>query len=100
MRKVEIVKLKNGTEEALILVAGTMMTLETFMKEQPSVLDQLLKVCENPEHKPIGDIGEVLEYWSMIQADGKVHDSVRNIVLSAVRRDGLDLIVESPVAGQ
>ncbi len=97
----ETVTLKNGAEEALPLVNVTMFGLRNLMTEKPIVLYELAQLCRNPKHQPWGQTGEDLLALSLVGKanDGwQVHDSIRNIVLSAVEGDGLELTLGNPIA--
>jgi hypothetical protein len=96
-----ILKLKNGSEEPEPLVVTTMMTLEHLMSGFPGVLmaSDLAQICrEDPNYSKFGDNEEQLQRLALLQGDGKPHNSVRNIVLSAFVGEGLELRLVSPVA--
>ncbi len=103
---IETVILKNGAEEAKPLVVVTMMVLNRLMDEgKAMVVYELVELCKNPEHQPFGRTGEDLEKLSLASKNQRpatnlydVHGSTRNIVLSAVSGEGLDLCLVSPVA--
>ena len=87
----QTVKLKNGTTELDGLVAGTMLSLKSLFD---TGLDGLVAVyelnekCKNPEHKIFsGYQTELLQRKSLLDSDGKVHQSIKNIVLSAVQEE-------------
>ena len=97
------VRLKNGIEEAKPLVAVVMLSLESLFKEGKGIVFyELVEICKDSNHKPWGTaIGEDLKNLSLAsEVDGKwlVHDSIRNIVLSAAEGEGLDLRLVNPVA--
>ena len=98
---IETVKLKNGTEEARPMVAVTMFALNGLMEEgKVIVLYELVQLCRNRDHVPWGKTGEDLKALSLIEnRDGwHVHDSIRNIVLSAAKGEGLEMSIGNPVA--
>ncbi len=41
---------------------------------------------------------DMLVSMSLVHPEGRVHDSIRNIVLSAVEGDGVDMTLRSPLA--
>ena len=94
----ETIKLRNGAEEARPLVAVMMMSLEHLMDERPLALYDLVMRCRDRNYQFFGDNAKYLQDLSMVGSDGSIHDSIRNIVLSAVRGDGMDMILGSPVA--
>lgn len=95
----ETAKLKNGSEEVASLVTVTMMALDGLMKANPMVLYELNEKCRNSEHKFFNKSMElVLRDLALVGVDGKVHSSVKNIVLSAITGEGLSLVLMSPIA--
>ena len=93
----ETVTLKNGTEEAKPLVAVMMLTLEHLFEEDPIAAYELVMLCRNKDHVLFGNTGATLKDLSLVERDGRVCQSIRNVVLSAVVGDGLDMILQSPV---
>lgn len=95
------VELKNGSTEAKCLVATVVMTIERLMKENSIALYEMAMLCRDSNHVPWGNSGEALKEnkLAVCDSDGKwtVDPSIRNIVLSAVRGDGADMVVGSPV---
>lgn len=103
--KMETVLLKNGVEEVKPLVAGTMLSLRTLLKDQPMAFYELVELCRDATHQIWGDLSEELEKVGLISLhtleSGSivpiVHSSIRNIVISAVSGSGLDMALKSPV---
>jgi hypothetical protein len=94
-----MLKLKNGSEEAEPLVRVTMFSLKQLFETKPIVAYELRELCKNSAHKLFGNSGDDLKALSLVQSDGRVHDSIRNIVLSAFDGEGLAMCMISPVAG-
>jgi len=94
----EVVMLRNGTEEAKPLVAVMMMSLEHLMDEQPLALYDLVMKCRDREYQFFGDNEKYLQDLKLVETNGNIHGSVRNIILSAVRGEGIDMMLGSPVA--
>ena len=61
-------------------------------------LYDLAEICKDSSYKPIRENYKKLQDLSLLQADGKPHDSIRNIVISAVQGEGLEMRLGSPVA--
>ncbi len=105
---IETVKLKNGTEEARPLVGVTMMSIRGLMGDLehggPIALYELVEICKDRDHKPFGNTGDKLAALSLAtpiaNSDGRfqVHNSIKNIVLSAVEGEGMEMSVGDPVA--
>lgn len=97
----QMAKLKNGSEEAFVLVTTTMMALESLMNGFPGVLmaSDLVQICRaDPTYSKFGDHEEKLQQLALLQSDGKPHESIRNIVLSAFTGEGLGLKLVNPIA--
>lgn len=90
------VALKNGAEEAEFLVCAVIVSLQDLMRENPIVFYELVRLCNDHNYKLFGNTGEVLGKLNLIR-DGVVHGSLRNIVLSAIECDELDIRLTSPV---
>lgn len=94
----DTIRLKNGTEEAAPLVATMLITLRLLATGQPIHLYELVEKARNRSHVFWGDIGKQLAKMKLVEVDGSMNDSIRNIVLSAVEGDGLEMRVVSPKA--
>lgn len=96
----DVVKLKNGSEEVKPLVMATMMSIRELMAGLPGALDAyaLVELCRDRNHKMFGNSLENLQKLGLIEASGNVHDSVRNVVLSAAVGEGADMYFGNPIA--
>lgn len=100
-KQIEVVTLKNGAQEALPLVTVTMISLRTLMAEKPIVMYELAMLCRDRNRQLFGRSGDDLVALSLAGKtnDGwHVHDSIRNIVLSAIEGDGLNITLGNPVS--
>lgn len=93
----ETVPLKNGTHEMRALVVVTMASLDRLVTKEPMGLYELVEVCRDLTHKPWGNTGVALKELALLDPAGRVHESIRNIVLSATTGEGLDMTLGSPV---
>jgi hypothetical protein len=97
------VMLRNGASEAEALVATTMMALERLLDGGQGIrFYELVTLCRDPDHVILGNSGEKLAELCLVdlvpgQAP-KVHDSIRNIVLSAVHGENASMALRSPLA--
>lgn len=91
-----MVTLKNGAVEAEPLVKVTMMSLGRLWDENPICAYELVMLCRDSNHKPFGNSDKILVELALVQ-NGRVHDSIRNIVLSSVSGEGLEMTFGSPV---
>ena len=95
-----MIMLKNGAEEVAPLVNVVMHVLRNLWNEKPMVAYDFIMICRDRNYKPFGSIIVLLLETNMVQFDGEscsVHDSVKNIVLSAVTGEGIDMVLGSPV---
>ncbi len=105
MQEVEV-NLKNGANELKPLVLTVMVVLRKMLEIGGGVTGailfyELVEICKNPDHKPFGNTGDDLKKLTLLSETGgkyRVHDSIRNIVLSAAEGTDLDLHLVSPFA--
>lgn len=94
----EMMKLKNGTEEAKPVVAITQMSIREVWQDNPLAIYDLHSKCQDPDYEFFGDNGEILKRLNLVQSDGRIHQSIKNVVLSMVEGEGMDMTLVSPVA--
>ena len=97
----DTVNLKNGTSEMRILVVSTYGILKEMLSDLEGAIAfyELVEVCKNPSHQVFSSKQkEYLINRALMQPDGRIHQSVRNIVLSAVQGEGLGLSLVDPIA--
>lgn len=98
MPNIEEVVLRNGAKEVKPLVVALMMAARSLIEDNPIAFYELICLCRNTNHELWGNAAEVLRTRNLIDDRGKVHDSCRNILPSAVIGDGLDMRIRSPLA--
>lgn len=94
----ETIKLRNGAEESKAIVGAVIMSLNELLKKGMSGMlaaYDLVQVCRGVG-KPFGKNGEILRDLSLLQPDGNVHDSIKNVILSATRGKDFELTFDSP----
>jgi len=94
----ETKQLKNGSVEVTSLITVTLMSLNSLIKQDPISFYELVTKCRNREHTIFGNCGDILRDLQLIQSDNSVHDSIKNIVLSAVSGEGFEMILGNPIA--
>ena len=97
----DTVNLKNGTSELRILVVSTYGILKKMLDDMEGAIAfyELVEVCKNPSHQVFSSKQkEYLISRALMQSDGRIHQSVRNIVLSSVQGEGLELSLVNPIA--
>lgn len=97
-KPLELVKLRNGAIEARAAVGVIMQSLMMLAERKPVSLYEMVEKCRTPGHKIWGDCGRDLEALSLVSKSGGIHDTVRNVVLSAAEGEGMALLLQSPLA--
>jgi hypothetical protein len=95
----EEVTLKNGSKEADVLVAATMVTLRDLINKKPIIFYELVMKCrKGDDHKFFGNSEKDLKALSLVENNGSIHNSIRNVVLSAVTGEDLGMVLGDPYA--
>jgi hypothetical protein len=98
------VKLKNGTEEFEGLVPVLMAMLRHLADKYPTAFFDLVNQVRDPGYEVFspGEVGVLVSLGLALEGSTMkklvVHDSVRNIVLSAVGGNGLEMRLGDPLA--
>lgn len=96
----ETFTLRNGSQEVKPLVLGVYRALSGLLAGNPISFHGIVALCRDPQHKPWGNTGDDLKALGLAdEQDGEwhVHGAIRNIVLSAVEGEGLDMTLVNPV---
>ena len=95
----EQLTLRNGSTEPAPIVQATMMALRGMMNDILGItaLYDLHQICLGKNYKPSDRQLEYLKSRALLQTDGRPHDSIRNVVLSAIDGEGLDMKIVNPV---
>ncbi len=91
-----VVKLKNGAEEAEPAVKVGIFALKDLCSTSPLVFYDLVMLCRDPKYKAWCNMGPAKDA-GLMQPDGNIHDTIKNIVLSAVTGEGLKMQIGSPI---
>jgi hypothetical protein len=95
---VSLVKLKNGSEIPKPIVITTMMSLEAIMNSNPIAFYELVEKARDSKHVMFGNTKEVVSKWALMDSNGTIHSSVKDIVLSAVSGNELEMSLGNPIA--
>lgn len=93
--------LKNGGKEVDTLVGQVMMSLRGLFDNGVAgalAVYDLHEKCKNPDYEIFGPNIEPLENLHLIDSNGTIHNSIKNVVLSAVEGEGMEMALGSPVA--
>lgn len=91
------IQLRNGSHESAKFVDKIMESLRTLFNEDGAVLCELVWKCESSRHYLFSPASAKLKKLGLIDERERVAKSVRNVVLSAVRRKGIDIWLDSPI---
>lgn len=95
------VKLRNGTVEPLAIVQVIYGSLRRMFEDGIGgalLAYELAMKCRDPNHQIFGSMGKKLQDLALIDANGRVNSQIKNVVLSAMKGDGLDMELVNPVA--
>lgn len=95
----EMVKLVNGSEEAEVLVKTAMFAIHAIpvSLQGATMVYDLIECARNRSYRPFGGNGKALVDLGLLQNEqGVMHESIRNIVLSATRGEGIDAYLGDP----
>lgn len=98
--EIEVVRLKNGSEEPKPFVVVTMMKLDNLTNSGflgVFAFHELVMKCRDRNYRFFRQSEQTLKNFGFVQEDGNIEDSVRNVVLSAVEDDAVDMRLGSPV---
>lgn len=103
----EMIKLKNGAEESPVMVATVHMILDSLLEETDNMAENIRNVtvfydivtaCRDPKY--MSQISKAnmmkLEGLALVK-NGRVHDSIKNVVLSSVEGEELEMELVNPV---
>lgn len=94
-----MVRLKNGTEELSTLIAVVMLSLKNLIGDDPISFYELVMKARDRNHKVFSQHQiDVLTRLGLMEPEGNLHQSVINVVLSAVTGEGLGMSLGDPVA--
>ncbi len=96
----ELVTLRNGTQEGKAGVAVMHAILSNLMDTQPIVFFELVSFARDRNHKFWGDCGDELVKRNILSKDGtgtySIHETTKNIIVSSVEGDGMDMTLVDP----
>lgn len=98
----EMVRLKNGSEVPKATVITTMINLGNLRNSMPGILAlyDLTELCKNPDYDVSFTKDTLLSLALVSQKSTEkitVHDDVKNILLSAVEGEGMNIDLCSPI---
>ena len=92
----DMVKLRNGTEEAAPLVSVVKLGIRRLQEKRPITLYELVMKCRDRDHTFSGGCEDELISLGLVERGGHIHESIRNVVLSSATGDGLEMTFVDP----
>jgi len=106
------ITLRNGTEQHPALVNTIMATLSKLTQPEPpetpgwtpasaiknlTAFHDLVMVCRDPGYEIFSETQvQILRDLGLLEADGRPHDAIRDIVVSAVVGEGMGMQLRDP----
>ena len=92
--------LRNGSKEAAVLVTNTMFALSEIMNVDTVGITALLDLYQlclgTAGYQLLDPQRQLLDRYLLLDTSGIPKDSIRNIVLSAVQGEGLEMELVNP----
>ncbi len=92
----QTVILKNGSEAQESLVKTIMISLESLLNSNMIAFYELVQKCRDENHKMFGNTMTTIEKFNLA-ARGLVHQTVKDVVLSAVKGKELQMFLGDPI---
>lgn len=93
------VTLKNGAKEARELVQTCMFSLSRLLSQDPLSFFGLVMHCRDESYRIEERAEKVLKASGFVAPTGDIHNSVKNVVLSAVVGDEADMRIVNAQIG-
>lgn len=100
-KQVKLAQLKNGSHIVEFVLVETMRELKKMQEQDPFAFYDLVMKCRDNSHtiipSPFGDAKITLKRYGFMSDDGTIREDIKNIVLSSVVGDELEMKLESPI---
>jgi hypothetical protein len=94
-----LIRLKNGSDEPRPLVSVTTLVIRSLLQSDPISFYELVMKARDPKHEIFSPHQtKVLTDLGFLDHNGRVHQSIANVLLSAVTGEGLEMTLGDPVA--
>jgi len=91
------VKLRNGTVVSEAAMVTTMMNLRALKEENNIAFYEFVQKCKNPQHSIFGGTStEKIISEAGLMSEGKISEDIRNVALSAIEGEALDIHLVNP----
>ena len=98
MNLLALTRLQNGSEEPSISVAVTMMALKNLIQDDPLSFFELVSKARDRGHEIPPHQTNVLVGLHLMEPEGTLHQTIRNVILSAVTGESLGMTLQDPRA--
>jgi hypothetical protein len=92
-----MIKLKNGATIPHPHYTATWVSINSLMNKNPIAFYELVMICRDPTHQLFGNTTIKLQELALLDESGQPHSSTRDLVLSSVRGEGLEMSLSSPI---
>lgn len=92
-----MVVLRNGVLELSTIVGSRMILLNQLSYEEPVAFYELVETCFDPNYKSYESSAQFLQQWNFLTEHGTVPDSLKNIILSAIKTTGVAIQLGDPI---
>jgi len=89
-------KLKNGSKLDFALVTRIMERLMLLKKNYPIQFNELVKCCRGQRCQLLAGTTFAIKKMALVETGNVISDDVKNIVLSAVEGDEMEMTFKSP----
>lgn len=86
----QMVTLPNGKEEAVVVVASTMIALQQLESNDRSTFYELVMMCREGDYKPNEQNMKQLKFMALVEGNGRPHSSIENVVCAVVKGVSMD----------
>jgi len=94
----DLVELRTGAKVFEATLVAITVSLEDLLRANFTAFYELVEIARNPNHKPFGNAVTVLHERGLLDEDGQMHDTIRDVVLASAEGEGTRLCLVNPVA--
>lgn len=92
------VRLRNGAEEAEPVVIGVLLGLDLVIERNLVAFRELVAKARDDGYQVSAAGQTVLRARGLLAAEGRLHGSIRNVILAAVTGEGEGMVLGNPLA--
>jgi hypothetical protein len=92
--------LKNGAEETETSVITTLINLKMLREKNAIVFYELTTKARNNKHNLFENSRKILKELHLMNENGIIYNSVKNIILSAVTGESIFMEIQNPIVNK